>query len=76
MVRQLKHRVDEGQEEEYAIASILAVLQQRKDAIDWLEKAYRRRNGAMILMQVDPALDSLRGEPRFHDLLRAMRFES
>ncbi|MBC7899846.1 MAG: winged helix-turn-helix domain-containing protein [Saprospiraceae bacterium] len=39
-------------------------------AFEYLEKAYQRREWGLALLQVDPRLDSLRGDPRFDDLLK------
>jgi tetratricopeptide (TPR) repeat protein len=38
-------------------------------ALDWLERAYNERSYWLIYLKVDPALDPLRENPRFHDLL-------
>ena len=41
-------------------------------ALDWLEKAREERSYWLIYLQVDPALDPLRGHPRFAGLLRSV----
>jgi tetratricopeptide (TPR) repeat protein len=57
----------------YNIAEINAGLGWNDQAFKWLEKAYEQRDGAMVWLKVEPALDSLRPDPRFHSLLRRMR---
>jgi TolB-like protein/tetratricopeptide (TPR) repeat protein/predicted Ser/Thr protein kinase len=45
----------------------------KKDkALEWLEKAFKARDGNLIYLSVDPIFDYLRDEPRFQDLLRKM----
>jgi hypothetical protein len=43
-------------------------------AFEWLEKAYDERSTWLFWVKVDPRFDSLRGDPRFRDLLKRMRF--
>lgn len=57
----------------YNIAEIKAGLGWNDQAFKWLEKAYEQRDGAMVWLKVEPALDSLRSDPRFRHLLRRMR---
>jgi len=42
-------------------------------ALDFLERAYRDRDGWMVFVPVDPAFDSLRGDSRFTRLLHEVR---
>ena len=56
----------------FYIAIIYAGLHDNSQALDWLEKAYSDRSNAIIFLKVDPALDGLRSEPRFQDLLRRL----
>jgi serine/threonine-protein kinase len=49
----------------------------KKDAVfDLLEMAVRERDFQLYNLQVDPLFESLRKEPRYHQLLRFMRLES
>jgi DNA-binding winged helix-turn-helix (wHTH) protein/TolB-like protein/Flp pilus assembly protein TadD len=54
----------------HTLASIYAGLGDKERALELLEKAYNERASSMVLLKVDPMLDSLRAEPRFQDLLR------
>jgi eukaryotic-like serine/threonine-protein kinase len=60
----------------YGIASFYAVAGENATALDWLERAYAQRDGTLVVIKVHPRLDGLRGEPRFRDLLAAMRLDS
>jgi eukaryotic-like serine/threonine-protein kinase len=56
------------------LATIYAALGDRERALSGLEHAYQEHDQYMIYMNVDPALDPLRSEPRFQAMLRAMNF--
>jgi TolB-like protein/DNA-binding winged helix-turn-helix (wHTH) protein/Tfp pilus assembly protein PilF len=43
-------------------------------AIAWLEKAYVQRSNGLTVLNVDPAYDPLRHDPRFQDLLKRVGF--
>jgi hypothetical protein len=40
------------------------------EAIAWLEKAYLQHSNNLTALNVEPVYDPLRGDPRFHSLLR------
>ena len=54
----------------YFMACIHIALGEKDRAFDWLEKSYAERSSWMALLKVDPAVDGLRSDPRFHDLVR------
>jgi TolB-like protein/tRNA A-37 threonylcarbamoyl transferase component Bud32/Flp pilus assembly protein TadD len=58
----------------YEIARIYVGLGEKEEAFAWLQKAADVHDGPMNLLKIDPALDSLRSDPRFQDLLRRMKF--
>jgi DNA-binding winged helix-turn-helix (wHTH) protein/TolB-like protein/tetratricopeptide (TPR) repeat protein len=58
----------------YAIALIHAGLRERDQAFEWLEKAYNDRSASMVLLTVDPALNSLHSDARFTELARRVNF--
>jgi Flp pilus assembly protein TadD len=54
----------------FDIAVIYAGLSENDKAFSFLEKAYREHAGQLVWLNVNPALDSLRSDPRFADLVR------
>jgi DNA-binding winged helix-turn-helix (wHTH) protein/Flp pilus assembly protein TadD len=55
----------------YDVATIHAGLEQKDEAMAWLEKAYEDRSGWLALwLKVDPKFDGLRADPRFQKLLQ------
>ena len=42
-------------------------------AIEWLERAYKQRDAALIEVFGDPLLDGLADDPRFKAFLRKMK---
>jgi hypothetical protein len=52
------------------LAFAYAHLGEQDTALDYLERAYEERVGWMCLIGREPALDVLRGTPRFQALLR------
>ena len=54
----------------YPMATLYAALGEKERALEWLEKMYQERSYYVVFLNVDPALDSLRGDPRFTELLR------
>jgi serine/threonine-protein kinase len=69
LVDSLERTPEAGQTFPSALARAHAALGNRGRAIDWLERALRERSSAIAYLQVEPAYDSLRGEPRFIQLL-------
>jgi len=56
------------------IAIIYAELQDKDEALRWLEKGYVERSAWMVYLKTDARYDPLRSEPRFCDLMRRMNF--
>jgi serine/threonine-protein kinase len=54
------------------IARLYAHAGDRDHALQWLEKAYEERLPAMVHLGVDLDWNTLRGEPRFQDLMRRL----
>jgi len=59
----------------YMIATIYAGLGEKDRAFEYLEKAYQERSSDLpYALKADLRMDSLRSDPRFHDLMRRMNF--
>jgi TolB-like protein/DNA-binding winged helix-turn-helix (wHTH) protein/Flp pilus assembly protein TadD len=56
------------------IAMVYVGLDQKDQAMAWLEKGYAERFSPWVLMR--PCFDPLRSDPRFADLLRRMNLQS
>ena len=54
----------------YVIAAIHSALGERDPEFDWLNRAYDQHEVHLVSLKVDPALDALRGDERFVDLMR------
>jgi len=54
----------------YSIALVYAGLNEKEQALNWLDKGYQARAVDMTYLNYDPLLDNLRSDPRFVDLLR------
>jgi TolB-like protein/Flp pilus assembly protein TadD len=56
------------------VATIYVELQEKDEALRWLEEGYQERSAWMVYLKTDPRYDPLRSEPRFCDLVRRMNF--
>ena len=53
----------------YYFALVYTALGDKDKAFEWLEKAFREREGRMTLIKVDPLLAELCSDVRFRDLI-------
>ena len=67
--------LDQRGEGKYKMAAYYAALGNKDRAFECLEEAYKERSSEITILKVDPALDSLRPDPRFKALLKKMNFE-
>ena len=64
-------RFDESKIRTYFMEACMAAQADNKNkALEYLETSYRRREWGMAYIRFEPALDVLRGDPRFDDLVR------
>jgi tetratricopeptide (TPR) repeat protein len=54
----------------YRIARLYARLGEKEQAFEYLNKAFDKRHSQMVMLNVEPAFDSLRDDPRFDELVR------
>jgi TolB-like protein/Flp pilus assembly protein TadD len=54
----------------YDIAMVHVGLQEINEAFAWLQKAFEQRSLWLGYLNVEPQVDALRSDPRFHDLIR------
>ena len=54
------------------IAEVYAWRGDKDRAFEWLERAFRQRDGGLATVKIDPLLRSLHGDPRFAVLLKKM----
>jgi tetratricopeptide (TPR) repeat protein len=57
----------------YQIAEVYSWRNDRAPALDWLERAYRQRDGGLESVKVDRLLSNIRTEPRYRALLQKMK---
>jgi TolB-like protein len=57
----------------YQIGEVYAWRGEHDKAFEWLERAYRQHDGGLIYIGHDRSLTSLRRDPRYHALLRALK---
>ena len=51
-------------------AAIYTGLGDKDHSFEWLQKAYTEQNDHLVYLGVDPIADSLRGDPRFQELMK------
>ena len=66
---------DESGTDDFLLAATYGNLGDRDTAFEYLEKAYRNRVYWLIYLKLEPRFDSLRDDPRFHELLRRMHLD-
>ncbi len=54
----------------YFMAAVYALLGERDQALECLDKAYEGRVSQLVYLRVNPTFESLHDDPRFADLLR------
>jgi TolB-like protein/DNA-binding winged helix-turn-helix (wHTH) protein len=54
----------------YWVGSLYAAIGNKEKAFDWLERSFSLRQADLVSLKIDPAVDSLREDERYADLLR------
>jgi tetratricopeptide (TPR) repeat protein len=80
LAREILAELTEASKQRYIgssdFAFVNAGLGERKQAIQWLERACEERDSHLPFLHVDPRLASLRAEPRFKALLQRLGLQS
>jgi tetratricopeptide (TPR) repeat protein len=58
----------------YSVALVYDGLDDHQQALTWLERGLEQRDPRMVFLQVEPKWNSLRSEPRFKKIMRAVGF--
>jgi hypothetical protein len=58
----------------YRIAVLSALIGDKDQALESLNEAFKYRSANITFLKTDPALDSLRGDPRFDEMIRRAGF--
>jgi tetratricopeptide (TPR) repeat protein len=69
-----KMKAAQGDSMAYQYAAIYAQWGDRAKALEWLETAWRLRDGGLLYLKTDPLMDPLRHEPRFQAIERELKF--
>jgi serine/threonine-protein kinase len=59
----------------YHIAMIYQGLNQREEALTWLERGFQQKDPKMVFLKVERKWNSLRSDPRFQSLMQGMNFD-
>ena len=57
----------------YQVAEIYAYRSDNDKAFEWLERAYKQRDGGLSQMKVDPLLRKIKNDPRYAAFLEKMK---
>lgn len=69
-------RSEKARTSPYFIGCQFARINDRDQAFIWLERSYAMRQADLVSMKIDPALDTVRDDPRYLDLLRRVHLAS
>ncbi len=67
-------QTQQGYVSPWHLAVVSMALGEKQQALDWLERGFDEGAFGMLLLNVEPAFDSIRSEERFQTLLKKMRF--
>jgi tetratricopeptide (TPR) repeat protein len=71
---QAKAQKGEFSPRHYRIGVLSALVGDKDQALESLNEAFNYRSANITFLKTDPALDSLRGDPRFHELMQRAGF--
>jgi Tfp pilus assembly protein PilF len=76
ILQELKRRSESEWVSPYKLARIHAALGDTDTAFEWFNRALDERDGQVYWIHYDYATESLRADPRFHDILERMGLSS
>ena len=65
--------IQSAKDSAFQIAEAYAWRGDKSKAIEWLQRAYRQRDGGMITLRYDPLLAAIREESQYKELLKQLR---
>ncbi len=75
VLEQLKKRQEKGYVPAAAFVNAYLGLDDREQVFAWCERAYQEKSNILQWIKVHPFFDSVRGDPRFQDLLHRVGLE-
>jgi serine/threonine protein kinase/tetratricopeptide (TPR) repeat protein len=75
LLNEIEERIQHSYVPPGDLSKLFATLGDKDRAFAELRQAYEERDPTVIFVKVDPSFDSLRSDPRFHELLRKMNLE-
>ncbi|HEY0320581.1 MAG TPA: alpha/beta fold hydrolase [Pyrinomonadaceae bacterium] len=72
VLTELKEKSEREYVPSYYFVLVYLGLDEKDEALQWLERAYSERSTHLVWLKVDPIFDGLRSDPRFTELLRRM----
>ncbi len=72
-MRERAKRFETGNENYFNGAVYNALIGNKDQAFEYLEKSLQRREWGIHILEVDPRLDSLRDDPRYAELVRRVQ---
>ena len=73
VLAELQERARTGYVSPVAMVGLHVALGETEAAFEGLERAYAERRGWLAYLRIEPMLEPVRGDPRFHRLLERMR---
>ncbi|HUE82508.1 MAG TPA: winged helix-turn-helix domain-containing protein [Pyrinomonadaceae bacterium] len=70
IIKRLEKEANERFVSAYSVGLVHSAMNEIDKAFDWFELAFQQKDEFLSLLKVDPRLDSLRTDDRYHDLLR------
>jgi eukaryotic-like serine/threonine-protein kinase len=70
--KQLDLEMAKAQQNAYTVAALYALLGDKEQSLEWLQKAVAERSNELVYLKVTPAFDNMRSDPRFVELMKGV----